>query len=261
MFEHHRAALDAVVAKLSADPHVDAILLAGSVAHGTATESSDVDILIVLDEAEYARRQASGDLLYFDRESCAYEGGYIDGKYLDRDFLRLVAEKGSEPARHAFRGASVVFSRTDGIPELFAAASRYPEERREERLKSFWAQVCAWRWYHAEGARSGNEYLVAYSATNFVLFVGRLLLAHNRVLYPDHKWLTRTLDGVADKPAGVIEMMEAVLRRHDAASIDRLYEAVHAMGPWGMEDWEWANYFVRDTEQTWLRGEPFISEA
>lgn len=261
MFDHHRAALDLVAAKISADPHVEAILLAGSIAHGFATESSDVDILMVVDEADFTRRQESGDLLYFDRESCAWEGGYVDGKYLDRNFLRLVAEKGSEPARYAFKDARIVFSRVDGIAELLAAAVRYPEERREERLTSFWAQVCAWRWYHAEGTRHENEYLVAFSASNFALFVGRLLLARNRVLYPYHKWLMRTLEGVADKPEGTMEMIDAVLRGRDTASIDRLYEAVHAMGPWGMEDWEWGNYFLRDTEHTWLRQEPAIAEA
>jgi hypothetical protein len=261
MFDHHRQALEIVVAKLSADPHVEAVLLAGSIAHGYAQAASDVDLMIVVNDEDFERRQAGGDMLYFERESCSYDGGYIDGKYMNRDFIRLVAERGSEPARFAFKDARVVFARREGIVDLVAAAATYPDEGRDERIKSFWSQVCAWRWYHQEGTRHENEYLIQFSAANFVLFVGRLMLARNRALYPYHKWLMRTLEGVADKPDALMELIDAVLRQRDTQSIDRLYEAVRAMGPWGIEDWEWSKYFVRDTEQTWVRQDPAIADA
>ncbi len=41
----------------------------------------------------------------------------MDGKYLSLDFVKQVLEKGSEPARFAFEGSQVLFSRIEGFEE------------------------------------------------------------------------------------------------------------------------------------------------
>ena len=48
MHPHHRAAVERVTERLRADPEVQALLLAGSIAHGFAREDSDVDLLVVV---------------------------------------------------------------------------------------------------------------------------------------------------------------------------------------------------------------------
>ena len=57
------------------------VLVGGSIAHGFATATSDVDLLIVVSDAEWERRLAAGDTTELDRESATYEGGYVDCKY------------------------------------------------------------------------------------------------------------------------------------------------------------------------------------
>jgi len=52
MHPHHEAAIERVVAQLRADPEVKALLLAGSIAHGFQSADSDVDLLIVVSDAE-----------------------------------------------------------------------------------------------------------------------------------------------------------------------------------------------------------------
>src|SRR5688572_6208960 len=115
MYVHHTEAIQRVVEHFSTDPEVSALLLTGSLAHGFANERSDVDIAIIVSEAERARRAASGGLTFFSLELAGYEGGYVDGKYLSLEFLDEVERRGSEPARYAFADARVLWSRVAGL--------------------------------------------------------------------------------------------------------------------------------------------------
>ena len=101
MFPHHAQTIERLTTAFQSDPTVLALLLGGSIAHGFAKADSDVDVTIVLSSADYQRRQREGRLHYNNRELCTYDG-YIDGKYVDLDFLKLVAARGSDPIRYAF---------------------------------------------------------------------------------------------------------------------------------------------------------------
>ena len=189
LLEHHRATIDRAVARLQARDDVLAVLVGGSIAHGFATATSDVDLLIVVSDAEWERRLAAGDTTELDLESATYEGGYVDGKYTSVGFIRDVAERGTETTRFAFDGVTVAWSRVDGLEEAVRAAARYPIDGRADRIRSFHAQLEYWQWLFREGVRSDNAFVRAVAAPNVVLFAGRLILAHNAVLYPGIKWL------------------------------------------------------------------------
>lgn len=57
MEEHHRRALEKFVNLYKNDPLILAVLLGGSVAHGFATATSDLDVMLIVAEAEYQRRK------------------------------------------------------------------------------------------------------------------------------------------------------------------------------------------------------------
>lgn len=94
MYAHHRETIERVTDKLKADPEVLAVIVGGSIAHGFATETSDVDILIVVPEEKYEKRFQDDRLHYFDEVSATYSGGYVDGKYICLDFMKKVARMG-----------------------------------------------------------------------------------------------------------------------------------------------------------------------
>ena len=91
MQPHHAESIQRLTAAFEEDARVRALLLGGSLAHGFARADSDIDVLVVVDAAEDRRRQAENQLTFSDRTLCTYEGGYIDGKYVDLEFLRAVA--------------------------------------------------------------------------------------------------------------------------------------------------------------------------
>ena len=123
------------------------LLLAGSLAHGYATPESDVDVMIVVSDAEHQKRIKEGGTCFFSRELCTYPEGYVDGKYTSLAYLDEVEQRGSEPARFAFQDARVLFTRDPSLTGRLQGIARYPVEEKAARLWRFQAQFEAWYWY------------------------------------------------------------------------------------------------------------------
>jgi len=115
MYKHHSDSIRNVTEKLKKRQEVKAIILVGTIAQGFEDASSDIDLLIVLDEEEFQKRRDEKKVLFFDKESVTYEDGYIDGKYISLEYIRQVSQRGSDAARYAFIGAKILYSQIDGL--------------------------------------------------------------------------------------------------------------------------------------------------
>lgn len=241
-------------------PEFLAVVVAGSLTKGYGTEASDVDGFIVVSEPEFAKRRSSGEVFWINTEFCDWEGGYIDAKCVSPSWLQLVEERGSEPARSAFMGARVEWSRIDGLDGQCLRIVEYPEAGREDRMRRYIAQIEFARWFLGEGERRDNPYIVSLSASRLALFCGRLLLAHNRVLYPYHKWLFRALADAPLKPEGLIPRLDAFLRAPRHAEACSIADEVLAFAPWPSSGPSWPNLFLRDSEWNWIEHEPPVED-
>lgn len=253
MYSHHEATIGRVIARYRDEPGVLAILLAGSLAHGTATGNSDVDVMLLVSDEELAERTTAGTTAFADADLARYANGYVDAKYVSLGYLDEVTRRGSEPARFAFKGAKVLFSRVEGLEMRLALASRYPVEVQADRVTRFAAQLEAWTWMAGEAERKQNPYLMATAISRVALFGGRMLLAHNRVLYPFHKWFLHALEGAPDKPEGFVELLRDAVTAPSAAKAEAIRDAVLGFRDWDRGETDWPNHFIHDTEQAWLR--------
>ena len=253
MYSHHEATIGRVIARYRDEPGVLAILLAGSLAHGTATGNSDVDVMLIVSDEELAERVANNTTAFTDVELARYPNGYVDGKYVSLGYLDEVTRRGSEPARFAFKGAKVLFSRIDGLEIRLGLAATYPIRLQSDRITRFAAQLEAWTWMAGEAERKGNPYLLATAVTRVTLFAGRMLLAHNRVLYPFHKWFLHSLEHAPDKPEGIVELIRDAVSVPSAAKAEQLRDAVLGFRDWNRGEVDWPNHFIHDSEQAWLR--------
>lgn len=259
---HHAETVANLVRQMEADPTVRALVLGGSLAHGFARADSDVDVTIVVDTEEYQRRVAENRLHHNDTSVVTYEGGYIDGKYVDTAFLRRVAEHGSDPARFAYADAQVLFSREPGLTELLASIARYPVEEQQERMDRFAAQLLAWRWYFSESVSKQSRYLEVLALHKLALFTCRLVLTANAMLYPYHKWLMRVTEQAPHRPADLMERLDAVLAAPTQADVDALVADVLAFYEVDQAATEkvWPTRFMKDTELAWQSGHPPIDD-
>ncbi|MHA1492123.1 MAG: nucleotidyltransferase domain-containing protein [Promethearchaeota archaeon] len=131
MRPHHKQAIEKLTESLKKDEKCLAIIITGSVAKGVERDDSDIDIVLVVTDKEFERRKRRNRFIYFDDNVCDYPGGYIDGKIVDLQLLKTVAERGSEPARDAFRGAWIAFSKIPELEELFK--KKIPVYQKEEK--------------------------------------------------------------------------------------------------------------------------------
>ena len=260
MYPHHQDTIAKVTERFQKQDEVLGLIIGGSIAHGFAREDSDVDIMIIISEEDYQNRSKTGDILYFDKEDCTYEAGYIDGKYLSVEFLKKVAASGSEPARFAFEGAILVFSKVNGLDQLLKSITTYPVESKKERIQRFYAQFEAWRWYCDEALKHDNKYLLNLSISNLILFGGRLILAHNETLYPYHKWFLKVLQNVKHKPENMMAYIANLLETQSRDDIDAFYECITGFTPWEISEINWGAHFAMDCELTWMNDKVPIAD-
>jgi hypothetical protein len=259
---YHLDSIANVVRAFEVEPTCRALVLGGSIAHGFASPTSDIDVTIVVDTPELERRTADRRLTYTDVSACTYEGGYVDGKYVDMELLRRVADHGSDPARFAFQDARILFSNVADLADVLAAIVRYPTGDKAERIERFAAQLLAWRWYHGEAVAKRSRYLEVLALQKVVLFSCRIVLAANELLFPFHKWMLRVTGAAPDRPADLLERIDQLLADPSWDRSDGLVRTV--LAHYGIDVDEmgatWPTRFMQDTELAWTTGHPPIDE-
>lgn len=260
MYAHHERAIAHATALLRADPEVRALLLGGSIAHGYESESSDVDLLIVVSDDAWKRRMAESRTQWATGEGCDWPGGYAEGKYVCPHFLAEVARAGSEPARFAFQDARVLFSDVADLDATLRAIAGYPAEEKADRIRRFHAQLEAWHWYGHEALKRGDRYLLGLAVARTTLFGGRMLLAHNERLFPYHKWFLRVLGDAPDRPADLMQRIAALHEDPSQATLLGFWAAVTNFRSWEPATAPWPAQFLRDSELAWMTGAAAIDD-
>lgn len=252
--DHHQRAIDRLTDVYRDDPAFRGLIIGGSIAKGYSRDDSDVDFMIIATDEEFERRLAARDLFINRRDLCDYEGGFVDGKIISLEFLNGVAENGNEPSRAAFEGAFVAYSHIPSLEALLRRIPVYPETGHEERIKAFYSMAFIQHWLFHEAERHGNRYTQARAASQLALYSGRLILAHNRRLFPYHKWLPRTLASVAAKPDGVMESFNNLVTEPSGKHATALFECVRDFHDWDVSDLEAYTWFMTDVEWSWMSG-------
>ncbi|MCE5323875.1 nucleotidyltransferase domain-containing protein [bacterium] len=254
--EHHKREIERLVDKFSPDERYRALIIGGSVAKGMAKDNSDVDILLVATDEEFEQRKEKDDIFYLDME-CGYDGGYIDGKVINLQFIKDAADHGSEPARWAFTGAFAAYSHIPGLDDLIKQIPVYQESDHAEKIKTFYTMVCVMPWFAREAKNRKDPYLATKSATDTVLFAARLALAHNKLLYPYHKWLMTQLHKAADKPEELISLMDTALTHPSQENTEAIRSSItNYYGDHGLDWSAMTSRFLKECEWNWLEHRP-----
>lgn len=251
---HHQRAIARLADEYRDNPEFRGLIIGGSVAKGFARDDSDVDFLIIATDESFEQRLADRDLFINRRDLCDYEGGFVDGKIVNLAYLEDLADRGNEPSRAAFHGAIVAFSHVPGLEALLQRIPVYQEAGHNVRIRAFYSMAFIQHWLFQEAARHGNRYTMLRAASQLALFAGRLILAHNRVLFPYHKWLPRVLETAPDKPVGFMELFTNLLDEPGSEIANALFERLRDFQDWGVSDLEAYTWFMTDVEWAWMSG-------
>ncbi|MEM8872711.1 MAG: hypothetical protein AAGD32_00495 [Planctomycetota bacterium] len=262
LWPHHEAALASIVPELDDKPDALCLILGGSLVRGWGTEASDIDGHLLITDDAFDRAIAADDLVYKPAKShCDYPGGYFDLKLVSRRLLEEAAVNGSEPFRNSYVDARVHWSRlNEPIDDLLRAVATYPEDGHAEKLVTLACHLEGMKWYAGEARKRDDAYLMLWCAQRVVLFAGRLVLAHNRMLFPYHKWLMRMVDRAPDKPAGLRDKMDAAVGSPSVETIEPLCDLLLGWQLWGVPPTGWWNPWIRETEWAWRSGTPSVDE-
>ncbi len=262
MKEHHRQSLEKLINILEKDERFLAVILSGSLAKGTESENSDIDVYLVVTDEDFQERMKRNNTSYSNSEVCDYPGGYIDGKIIDMNFLHAAAEKGSEPTRASFEGASVVWSRVEGLEELISRITVIDETEREKKMDSFYAQVRLWsEYFYEEGLKKNNSYLIHRSVLETVFYASRYILEKNHMLFPCHKDMMAKIKQAENKPQKYVSLALALIEAPDEDKMERFCYAFNEWAGPRMRFSKALSLFVRDSEWNWLDSPPPLSDC
>jgi len=256
---HHKEAIDKLVEEFKDNSRYLAVLIVGSIAKGMERDDSDIDIILVVSDEEYEKRKRRNRLVYFETRFCNYPGGYIDGKIINLEFLKLVAERGSEPARDAFRDAIIGFSKIPNLESLIKKITLYQKEEKSDKLRKFYAQFEIANWFIKEAERRVDNYLLTRAITDLILFGGRLILAHNEILYPFHKLFMNELKNASEKPDNLIQLIDTLLEERNTKNAQALYDAIKNFRKWDIKEFAPVR-FMLDTELAWIEGKIYVGD-
>lgn len=260
MEKHHLDSIEKYLEICKQDRTILAAVLGGSIAHGFEQPDSDIDILLIVEPDEYLKRKKENKTAFSIRDICNYENGYIDCKVTDIDFVKKVAENGSDAARFAFTDGKILFSRIEGLEDLLKKVAVYPKDKVGDRRKRFASQLLAWKWYYSEAVKKQNKYLVYLSVQKLVLFACRIILNENELLYPYHKWMLKVIETAVKKPENFLVKIKDVLESPSTDKVNELCEVIMNFIDFNEGSVDWPNYFLKDSEQNWLEHEPPIDD-
>jgi len=258
--EHHQRALDKAVDRLRKEPDVVAILLAGSLARNAGRKNSDVDLLVVITDQGWQQRVKANAITFFWPDLADWEGGYVEGKFVSESFILEAAQRGSEPTRHSYIGVRPVFCSNPEIEKAVRDIPVYPEHQRQEKIDAFMAQLHLNHWYFwGEGKRRKDLYLQGRAASDMVLFGGRLILAHNRILFPCHKRLMEYVEAAPEHPPQFKEQADRLLRDLSEEAKDDFVKTIESFTNWNVRSDSLSRYTL-DVEVSWYTRSYAVSE-
>lgn len=262
-YPHHEKTIQLYVDRNRGDEGILGIVLGGSIAKGMERPDSDVDLMVCVTDERYAQLQAQAHLTDCIMEETYYPGGMYDIKYCALDYLKQCADHGSEPARNAYAGARVLFSRQPGLEEIVKRIPVFQKGEQAEKLFSFYSTLELSQSYYWDCCVMGqdNPYLKVRTAADIALCGLRLFLQEQEVLFPCQRRLMAT---VRAQPGGaqLADAAERFLRTLEDADEKAFRAAVEAAVRYRPPE----NYdevvtrHVTDVELWWYKDRPNLVE-
>lgn len=260
MHSHHQEALERIKHSFETEQDVIALILTGSVARGEARSDSDIDLVAVVTDEDYKHRMTLHDLTADLSQFANYENGQASCVYVPIKFLQDAVEKADERERFHFVKAKVIFTSLPEIDELISKIAVYPEHERGEKMMSFRSQLPVHLAYFKLAVYSKNSYLLAETASKLVLFGGRLILAHNYMLYPGRKWFMLEFAAAPDKPESLIELVDSLLAEPTIEKGQQFHDTIIGFRDWPEPPGGYWMRYREDIEWTWRNGASPIAE-
>lgn len=225
MNKNQEDAIHQLIEYVSKDESVLALILCGSIARGTETDRSDVDVIVVVTDERFNKERTCKNYFWgtdFDSKEFKVE---IDGKIITKDFLRKVWKYGNESIKSTLYHSKVIYSQDSDIERLLLNKPKVMISEKDENIRKFYSLMKSCRF--SAGDDLGNTFYVNKCIYDTVFYACRLVLAHNDILYPCVKNIHKELDNCNDIPTDFIPLMNEVMHSYSFDKMVEFYNCVN----------------------------------
>ncbi len=222
MYKHHEESIENMKEHFRKQGAV-ALILTGSVAKGVERENSDLDGVVIISEEEYAEKKRNNITTETIDGLCTYEGGYFDIKYMTKEYLKDLAEKGSEPARNGFAKAQILFCNDTEIENILPRIPVFQKEEREEKLLSFYSDF--WLNYHYFlKSCAVDGYMKMQTIAEIIYSVYRIMLQEHEILFDCNRRLEKQVESISERTAELVRLGHELESSQSIPDADRFVD-------------------------------------
>ena len=212
--------IELLIEEVKGDKHIIGVILCGSLAKNTSNKNSDVDVFIVVDDIDFEKRRKEKNYFWGTNYESTKFPVEIDGKIINKDFLKRVWADGNECIKNTFSNTKLIYSCDDEIINLLDDKNTVNADR-EENIKKFYALMKSNKYKASDDIE--NIVQVKYCIFNTVYFACRLVLAHNNIYYPCIKNMEKEIKNCKKKPDKFIENMHKTLETYSFDDLEAFY--------------------------------------
>lgn len=260
MYKHHEESIENMIEYFKKQGAV-ALILGGSVAKGTERADSDLDGMVVLTKEDYKEKEKSHTTTETVGGLCTYEGGYFDIKYMTKEYLRELAEKGSEPARNSFMKSRILFSNDLEIEKILPQIPVFQKGEKQEKLLSFYSDFWLNYYYFLKCCQI-DGYMKMRTIAEIIYSLYRMILQENEILFDCHRRLEAQVGAVSKETAEWVKLgkkLEVSQEMQDAdAFVDKFLQITTYVPPADIN--EVLTTYSKDFQEWWRVPGPVINE-
>jgi predicted nucleotidyltransferase len=224
MNKNQEDTINQLIKQATKDESILGLILCGSVAKGTETDRSDIDVFVVVTDERFDKEKETKNYFWgtdFDSEEFNVE---VDGKIIPKDFLSKVWQFGNECVKGTLYHSKVIYSRDTDIEKLLENKYSISIEQKNVNVKKFYSLMKSCRFSADDDLE--NILFVNKCIYDTVFYACRLVLAHNDILYPCVKNLHKALKQCKDLPDNFIPLMNKVMDSYDFNDVVEFYNCV-----------------------------------
>jgi predicted nucleotidyltransferase len=261
MEQKRKKAIDKLISETKKDTQNIALILVGSSATGEVHESSDIDLYLVVTKQTFKAKEKDKNFFFGTWDPTKYYGLEIDGKIIDIDYLKEAIHHANDATRYSFTNAKIfLFSQDTSIKALLPRISKYPESTHLQRIKQLYAYVKHYRYIGEDAFNRNNTFHAHHCIIQLIYFSSRLILTHNKKLFPCHKRLLLEVNKCDKKPIHFVNKSNDLLQNINKKAMIEYFEyVIHFFAEYEYPDVECIGYILED-EWAWKTGRLPISE-
>lgn len=223
MNQAQQITIDKIIEFAGNNKDILAVLLCGSIADGTGTDNSDVDVIVITTDDSFQKNRLNKEYFWgsdFDSNAFPVE---VDGKILPESFLYDVWKNGSENIQSTLSKAKLIYSK-DNILNFTVPAGEMSDNYKTEQIRKFYSMMKSSRFGYDK--TNGNIFYLHKLIHDTIYYACRLVLTYNGRYFPCVKNVLKEISQCKAVPDNFEDRINKLLSTYSESDLEDFYQTV-----------------------------------